>query len=1177
LINRFGKHAFYKAALCGFVLLLGCTLDLRADPFFTPTVLISLAISAALSAASIGLQLLFQPKPKPQDKNKLQGDVRLTTVGEDIPIPEPYGASLGDGQGGFRLGGIIFYMSQIRDVPVTIPGNSGGGGGKGAPRSTTSAKEHHYFVDIALMVGRGPLRVKQVKANTDILYQDFSQPNQLSGTTYEAELYTSKSAGAGTGADTDFSNLQKATLPNNEWVQWNNVVASVTDPVEVYIAYKSTQDVEIDVTVNGTVHAAVLPDSFGLVASINLPQSLTIGSSNTIRITNKTAGYTLALDRIVAGTGEIITFPGDPGDGGCYLSGLQYQGYTNPEPTYDYQILRDPLVPDPRGCNEFNYQANRNSRGEVEAMLTGGSGLRWYPGNKTQLPDPMLQAYFEGIYGAGSTPAFRNRCYLVLENFEVTKYGTIPNFTFVVEHETVNSVGELFAARALRAGLDTSEFDFTELDAAPLRGYCITNKQAPAREMELLCRVYDVDVYEDFDGVIRGVVPSETVVAAIPADELAAEENKTGADDSGDAKPFAPFTTTFRDERDLPFFLDASFFDPTKDFEARNVHSLREIGATSDRKENIETGVVFTETEAQKFVDRELHKLYVEKDGLKASLFHKYTWLTPTDKISVEDVDGSVNNMRIKAIDGWLPGVLDVRGVSRDAVEYPPRLFVVANTNPAIDPVSPPAPLVGTFIDLALFDEQANPGFYVAAAATDPHYMWAGASLYRLGATSEWEALTGIPIQAVMGRTIAGASGLLGDVPGGWAAGDWDNTNAVTIDLYNGELESLTDAQVLDDKRNFLVVGDEVIQFGTATLVGGFPNRWTVSHLQRQLSGTASTGHASQERAVLYTGAWRYVEQDPNIGGTTRTYKFVGAGGDINTASSVDFNWQGRTLYNQPIYNSVDNGIPVLDTDVPIIGTEGSQLHVFIHRPIVNGFSADRAEIRVRKGSDNSELRHIDIGNSIDGLVLTPLDDSKVDYRWQNKYRLFGSDGWSAWSAYATFTAASPPPQPPVITVDPGDPGDPGDVNPVCFIDGTEVLMADWTVKAIETIAAGDYVMAWGAGGRLMPASVKASRRETVPAYRSLELKADRLGVTEYHPFCADWRVKVRVKDMEAGQQIRAWAKGWDFEEIVSNEIVTPDGGVAVNNFEVDVWHTYLVRGPGATSWKAVFNRKSET
>jgi hypothetical protein len=427
------------------------------------------------------------------------------------------------------------------------------------------------------------------------------------------------------------------------------------------------------------------------------------------------------------------------------------------------------------------------------------------------------------------------------------------------------------------------------------------------------------------------------------------------------------------------------------------------------------------------------------------------------------------------------------------------------------------------------------------------------------------------------------ASGLLGDVPGGWVAGDWDDTNTVTIDLYNGELESLTDAQVLDDKRNFLVVGDEVIQFGTATLVGGFPNRWTVSHLQRQLSGTASTGHASQERAVLYSGAWRYIEQDPNIAGTTRTYKFVGAGGDINTASSVDFNWQGRTLYNQPIYNSVDNGIPELDTDLPTVGTEGGNWHIFIHRPVANGFSADRAEIRVRKSADDSVLRQIDVGNTIDGIVLAPVDDSKVDYRWQNKYRLSGSDGWSAWSAYRTILAASPPPIPPIVTVDPGDPGDPGDVNPVCFaeeredFEGHEVLMADWTAKDLSAVEKDvDFVMTWTPGGRLMPGRVAGTRRELVHEYHELGLGDGGMEVTGFHPFEADWRVKVRVKDMEAGQQLRAWEKGWDFEEVISNEIVTTEDGIWVNNVEVEVWHRYLVRRKGTKSWKAVYNRKSE-
>jgi hypothetical protein len=61
----------------------------------------------------------------------------------------------------------------------------------------------------------------------------------------------------------------------------------------------------------------------------------------------------------------------------------------------------------------------------------------------------------------------------------------------------------MFALRAQRAGLDTSEYDFSALEAVPLRGYAIVNKQSPSKEMELFSRVYDIDVYEDFMALSR--------------------------------------------------------------------------------------------------------------------------------------------------------------------------------------------------------------------------------------------------------------------------------------------------------------------------------------------------------------------------------------------------------------------------------------------------------------------------------------------------------------------------------------------------------------------------------------------------------------------------------------------------------------------------------------------------
>jgi hypothetical protein len=136
--------------------------------------------------------------------------------------------------------------------------------------------------------------------------------------------------------------------------------------------------------------------------------------------------------------------------------------------------------------------------------------------------------------------------------------------------------------------------------------------------------------------------------------------------------------------------------------------------------------------------------------------------------------------------------------------------------------------------------------------------------------------------------------------------------------------------------------------------------------------------------------------------------------------------------------------------------------------------------------------------------------------------------------------------------------------------------MADWTVKDLAEVDAHDHVMTWTPGGRLLPGKVVGRRRELVHEYHELGLSDGGLEVTGRHPFEADWNVKIRVEDMDEGQKLRAYDKGWDFERVVSNEIVTSEQGVWVNNIEVETWHRYLVRRKGTRKWKAVYNRKAD-
>ncbi len=70
--------------------------------------------------------------------------------------------------GGFKLGMLIVWTGGIVKHTHTTRGGGGGGKGPKAPETTTI----DYSVSMAIMPGRGPLAIKQITANTDVIYQD---------------------------------------------------------------------------------------------------------------------------------------------------------------------------------------------------------------------------------------------------------------------------------------------------------------------------------------------------------------------------------------------------------------------------------------------------------------------------------------------------------------------------------------------------------------------------------------------------------------------------------------------------------------------------------------------------------------------------------------------------------------------------------------------------------------------------------------------------------------------------------------------------------------------------------------------------------------------------------------------------------------------------------------------
>ena len=79
----------------------------------------------------------------------------------------------------------------------------------------------------------------------------------------------------------------------------------------------------------------------------------------------------------------------------------------------------------------------------VAASQVLAPGIKFYTGSESQLPDPTIEAYL----GVGNVPAYRGRCYLVLQDFQLANYGNQPpNITVEVVSQGSLSNTVVFSA-----------------------------------------------------------------------------------------------------------------------------------------------------------------------------------------------------------------------------------------------------------------------------------------------------------------------------------------------------------------------------------------------------------------------------------------------------------------------------------------------------------------------------------------------------------------------------------------------------------------------------------------------------------------------------------------------------------------------------------------------------------
>jgi hypothetical protein len=514
----------------------------------------------------------------------------------------------------------------------------------------------------------------------------------------------------------------------------------------------------------------------------------------------------------------------------------------------------------------------------------GGASMRWYQGNYDQLPDSLIEA----DVGAGNAPAYRGYAYLVIENFNISKYGGVPTFLATVENVDYDDLAEIANHLCERVGIEPGDRDFSVFDGQAVRGLIVQQPQAPRATLELAALPYAAEFFETVDGMLTGVYAGGSSVVTIDPDELGMLDGDS-VSTQGEMGSLLEFSLIADDQ--LPRQMTVTAFDPYKDHETTTQSAYRMTGF-SQGVEQVALPMALSPDETRQSAERVLYQRHTERESAAVRLPWKYAWVNPTDLVTV-NLNGISHRLKLAQIAGAVPGLLEFQAVADQLEVYSQTIAGDSGSGHTPQTIAAPAPSVAILVDtVTMRDVDGDtPLYYAAAAPLNSTGAWKGAALYRdrgagyeLAETFLTPAIAGVLVNSVSPTNTT----------------SFDESTTVTVDLYGTDttLESVTEAEVLAG-ANAAILGDGMIfQFRTASQVGGFDNRWNLTGLLwgRRGSDFALGTFAAGSRFLLLDGAVIPITNDLSERGIARDFKAVTVGFALADAASTSFTWNARTL-----------------------------------------------------------------------------------------------------------------------------------------------------------------------------------------------------------------------------------------------------------------------------------------
>lgn len=866
-------------------------------------VLIPLAISAALSAAQLGLSYLLRPKVKPTDQGKMD-DIRITAPAYGAFIPRLWG------QG--RLSGNMIFSSGVEHYIIQTPT----GGGKGVPQAPAT-RTHVYQSDIGVLVCRGPitnwLRIWQ---DADLVLNNGTWTNG----NFEAEDAT-LAGGASIDTDAGASGGEFVeNLGNGGKATFN--FTSIPDPPF------PSPDPDEDATPNTKITmyyrcntaltaTLTLTDATPSTLTVNFPatggdwtvQTVFVnGFCDTLEFANASAAAP-DLDLIRVEKFYLITITPGP-ELPIPLTNYRITGV--PDPNIIYPTNLD----DPGDFYNYDPETLKNGTTGTYALTTSipGEAIRYYTGTTAQTADSAIQAWLDGRYGTGNgvlyTSAMRGLAWVMFDNFTL-KNGRVPNFTFELMNGD-NEVNDVLADMFADVGLVSGDYDITATNSLSQVGFIEHNQASPKSWIEQLARYHFFNLAE-IDGKIKTVLDTPVSTATIDIDDLRAHA-------AGEEMPKFDADVAIKESHLLPREVRVSIMNPNLDY--HNDTATAQLFASLPAKESVDYAMSIVDplSNARTVAEKRLLKEHAEDMAFEFYGMPGLAEWSIGDVLTVP-INGTNQKMRVEKKQMTLP-LGKIRFQCVRVQNYSPSAYADDTTTRAslaarqlVNYQFPRNTIVFAFESVPIRDSELDKfGLYLAISGRGRGYG-DSAALYREYDDDNYIAQEHLDAFSPVGL----CAGTLGNHASGPTVED--TTNTLDIWFFNAiDLETVLQADI--DKSpliNLIRVGDEWIQFRTATaqtLEANSPYRakWRISNLWRGRFYTQGeiSGHGSSEYAALVTPALKFIKLDSSDIGKVVRLKAVTSGQDIDNAPVTSVTFAGTS--GQSVLNDINRTLTAADS-----------------------------------------------------------------------------------------------------------------------------------------------------------------------------------------------------------------------------------------------------------------------